>query len=798
MVSTFTNRIDGLSTSVAVKAPVRVTTTANITLSGLQTVNSVVLASDDRILVKDQTDPIENGIYDVSTSEWQRSKDFDGNRDVVNGTLIWSVEEVVLFRCDTANPITIGSSSLVFGVASPLNVNGDDLVTLESFGAVGDGVTDDSIAIQAAFSGSFTTLHGTPGKTYFCSELTIANNFVILDMRGSTFKHKKNPVLQRELTWNDWLSPFTERSTGQETMITITGENVIIENASVDGNGVEFLASAGYPNTMVKMFSVENTRNITFDNVHIADNNGMGVEAYNCENVVFKNGSITNTRGLTGAITSFEQISFVSCSRCKVFRSEFGGYTPGSCIATVGGFVTISNGSEVGGFIPFNTPTLGADNIDKTYINFGRATGDTDTFHEIYQNVCRSDITDANQAGGGGVLARVVTINSGQCFVKDNLIYDTTDLSQGGLGLGHNDQPTTGDIVYARVASRSEISGNIIFGFRKSGQGLGILSIDAEDVNVHDNTIYDCNTPISHTRWATTGRYHHNYILLSDIGITVGDVSGASQSHGLGDMVEITNNKFFGNLQDIVTLDQSTASAPNLRISGNSFDQSSAAAAQLQFDIFYGILEFNDNKIKNRSTGNVADFFTIGTGEYVECNGNEVECFVESASDLFFHDGSSGDTVGRGSLDIKGLTVSCPDGGSNFNRRINIRRLNTKGCNISDLHLTNCFLTVQNISGDVTIDGGQITTQGTGAGITLAINNAADPKVLKVSNILFPVVGATNAITTSISASSGSIVVSDCITGENKEVTDRANGVTMRNNVNYKDATAANLTASRP
>lgn len=85
---TSVDRIQGLSGGLAVKAPVRAATTASITLSGLQTVDGVALAEGDRVLVKDQTATTENGIYDASTGSWQRSKDFDGANDFVQGTMV--------------------------------------------------------------------------------------------------------------------------------------------------------------------------------------------------------------------------------------------------------------------------------------------------------------------------------------------------------------------------------------------------------------------------------------------------------------------------------------------------------------------------------------------------------------------------------------------------------------------------------------------------------------------------------------------------------------------------------------
>lgn len=55
---------------------INVATTANITLSGLQTVDGVSLAAGLLVLVKDQTDARENGIYEVNSNAWQRYPEF--------------------------------------------------------------------------------------------------------------------------------------------------------------------------------------------------------------------------------------------------------------------------------------------------------------------------------------------------------------------------------------------------------------------------------------------------------------------------------------------------------------------------------------------------------------------------------------------------------------------------------------------------------------------------------------------------------------------------------------------------
>lgn len=76
------SQLDSISAGLDPKESVRVTTTGNITLSGLQTIDGVALQVGDRVLVKSQTNPVENGIYIASDSGWTRSEDADGD---VNG-----------------------------------------------------------------------------------------------------------------------------------------------------------------------------------------------------------------------------------------------------------------------------------------------------------------------------------------------------------------------------------------------------------------------------------------------------------------------------------------------------------------------------------------------------------------------------------------------------------------------------------------------------------------------------------------------------------------------------------------
>jgi len=116
---TTTDRRSGVNGNLPLKAPVRVATTTNITLSGTQTIDGVAVVADDRVLVKNQTTSANNGIYDVSSGAWTRSVDANGNRDIVKGTAVYVTEgtanALTFWSVTASNPIIIGTTSLTWG-----------------------------------------------------------------------------------------------------------------------------------------------------------------------------------------------------------------------------------------------------------------------------------------------------------------------------------------------------------------------------------------------------------------------------------------------------------------------------------------------------------------------------------------------------------------------------------------------------------------------------------------------------------------------------------------------------------
>lgn len=168
-------RVDSFVSGLAIKAPVLVATDAAVTLSGEQTVNSRALVVGDRVLVKDQVDTTENGIYVVETSAWQRAGDMDGERDIVGGTVV-PVYRVAdgLFTYwiigGNGESLSPGVDPLTFTVFYDPAVSGASLPV---------SLAEDSILVADAAGGwiEFSGVRGDPGT----DSLWIDGNLIVTD-----------------------------------------------------------------------------------------------------------------------------------------------------------------------------------------------------------------------------------------------------------------------------------------------------------------------------------------------------------------------------------------------------------------------------------------------------------------------------------------------------------------------------------------------------------------------------------------------------------------------------------------
>lgn len=83
--------VDYYAAGLSWKEPVLAATMGNITLSGEQTIDTVAVVAGNRVLVKNQTDAEQNGIYTVSASTWTRSVGADDWNEYL-GAIVFVIE----------------------------------------------------------------------------------------------------------------------------------------------------------------------------------------------------------------------------------------------------------------------------------------------------------------------------------------------------------------------------------------------------------------------------------------------------------------------------------------------------------------------------------------------------------------------------------------------------------------------------------------------------------------------------------------------------------------------------------
>jgi hypothetical protein len=118
--------VDGVAQGLDVKDSVVAATTANITLSGTQTIDGVSVVADNRVLVKNQSTGSQNGLYLCKAGSWVRTDDLASGADAAG--MFTFVEQGTTngdkgFVCTTnKGSASVGSDSLAF---SQFSASGD-------------------------------------------------------------------------------------------------------------------------------------------------------------------------------------------------------------------------------------------------------------------------------------------------------------------------------------------------------------------------------------------------------------------------------------------------------------------------------------------------------------------------------------------------------------------------------------------------------------------------------------------------------------------------------------------------
>ncbi|TIV70588.1 MAG: DUF2793 domain-containing protein [Mesorhizobium sp.] len=166
-------KVAGLSWKQAVRAATTGAGTLASSFENGDTVDGVVLATGDRILIKNQSTGSENGIYTVNASGAPtRATDADSGAELVNASVYVSegtTNADTQWTCTTNAPITVGSTSLAFAQLTSGGGSGDVVgpsSVTDQNPAVFDGTTGKLIKqlTYSAFTALLSVLVGDSGS----------------------------------------------------------------------------------------------------------------------------------------------------------------------------------------------------------------------------------------------------------------------------------------------------------------------------------------------------------------------------------------------------------------------------------------------------------------------------------------------------------------------------------------------------------------------------------------------------------------------------------------------------------
>lgn len=113
--------VDTAITGINWKTAARLKTTANISLTGIQTIDGVAGATGSRILVNNQTDSTQNGVYIMNTGAWVRADDVNDPTEIENSTVmitLGTVSKNTQWTQIALGPIVVGTSPINYGQIS--------------------------------------------------------------------------------------------------------------------------------------------------------------------------------------------------------------------------------------------------------------------------------------------------------------------------------------------------------------------------------------------------------------------------------------------------------------------------------------------------------------------------------------------------------------------------------------------------------------------------------------------------------------------------------------------------------
>ena len=346
--------VDAARAGLDVKQSVRAATTANITLSGTQTVDGVALSVGDRVLVKNQTTGTQNGIYVVGASTWARASDADEPNEVSPGLFLF-VEEGTLnadngYVITSDAPLTVGTDAIVFTqfsgagmivAGNALTKTGNTLDVVVA-GSGGIEIVSDALQLKSSLAGD--------GLAYSSGVLSLASSAAGVGLSYTTGVLAVNTANGLEISGDN-----------VQLASSVAGTGLTLTSGVLDVVGTTNRITANANSIDIASTYVGQTSIITLGTITTGTWTGSVIaDAYIADDLTISGGTINNTPigGTTRSTGAFTTLNANSTTTLAGMTA-----TTGSFSSTLGvtGNVTLSANLTGAGA---GTSTLDGFNID--------------------------------------------------------------------------------------------------------------------------------------------------------------------------------------------------------------------------------------------------------------------------------------------------------------------------------------------------------------------------------------------------------------------------------------------------